>query len=534
MGSQHRVFCVVAIALLVAFGIWGTLPSTPAASAEEFQALSVPSTGPLPGQIIIDPDHPQWLMRKGGQHVYVCGPGDPEDFLYLGTRNADGTRDGDQVQRIQKLIKYGGNCIYMQVVRTHGGDAKLDTTHNPFVNSEPNQGLDEDILNQWEDWVTLMDRNDILIYLFLYDDGARIWNTGDRVGPEEKAFVEAIVQRFKHHKNLVWNVGEESEERYSAARVQAIAEVIQQTDDHNHLIGNHHLSGTTFKAWQPEGAINHYSMQLNSSGEEAHQGAIATLNEAAGRYQVIYSESTAAPTDIEGARHHAWAVAMGGLMPMFLSMDIASTPAESLQQCRFLQQFFEGTDFYSMFPHDELSEAETKYVLANPGRSYIVYADQLQHTIGLKDVPAGRCLISWLDCQTGRTATGKTLCEQPGQATFKKPVGFGSECAAWIRFPDARPTNAVARHKTVQPTSTTPASMNMPPAVSDFTITVRGESKTFFHLQLSDSDGPGPYTYTIVSGPKHGKLEGKNNDRSIRQIQLFVVPTISLGRFTMV
>src|ERR671918_565883 len=53
-----------------------------------------------PGQIIIDPQHPQWLKRNAGGHVFICGPGDPEEFLYLGTRNPDGTRDGDQVQRI--------------------------------------------------------------------------------------------------------------------------------------------------------------------------------------------------------------------------------------------------------------------------------------------------------------------------------------------------------------------------------------------------------------------------------------------------
>jgi hypothetical protein len=93
-----------------------------------------------------------------------------------------------------------------------------------------------------------MDRNEILIYLFFYDDGAHPWDTGDRVGPQEKAFLETIVKRFQHHRNLIWIVGEESEERYSTARVQAIAEVIRGADEHGHLIGDHHVSGTTFKA----------------------------------------------------------------------------------------------------------------------------------------------------------------------------------------------------------------------------------------------------------------------------------------------
>src|SRR5262245_49975079 len=130
---------------------------------------AAPAQSPLPGQIVIDPDHPHALKRHGGRHVFICGPGDPEDFLYRGTRNADGTRDGDQAALIRKLIDHGGNCLYVQVVRTHGGDAKDDRTHNPFIDSDPAKGLDEDILNQWTEWFALADRHDILIYLFFYD-----------------------------------------------------------------------------------------------------------------------------------------------------------------------------------------------------------------------------------------------------------------------------------------------------------------------------------------------------------------------------
>ena len=54
---------------------------------------------------------------------------------------------------------------------------------------------------------------------------------------------------------------------------------------------------------------------------------------------------------------------MGGLMPIMLHMEIAGTPVEALQQCRYLQTFFESTDFYKMASHDELRHAGTKYVL---------------------------------------------------------------------------------------------------------------------------------------------------------------------------
>ena len=59
---------------------------------------------PLPGQIIVDPENASWLVYnrdrdKNGKldPFFMCGPGDPEEFLYRGTRNPDGTRNGDQV-----------------------------------------------------------------------------------------------------------------------------------------------------------------------------------------------------------------------------------------------------------------------------------------------------------------------------------------------------------------------------------------------------------------------------------------------------
>jgi hypothetical protein len=113
-------------------GLWillvsSVVPATGQAELDDPNALR--------GQIIVHPRRPAWLKRNGGGGVFLCGPGDPEDFLYRGRRAGDGTRDGDQVTLIRKLIRHGGNCIYMQIIRSHGGDGQRD--HNPFVDSDP-------------------------------------------------------------------------------------------------------------------------------------------------------------------------------------------------------------------------------------------------------------------------------------------------------------------------------------------------------------------------------------------------------------
>ena len=65
----------------------------------------------------------------------------------------------------------GANSIYFQAVKSHGGDG--DSTMNPFVDSNVNGLLDEDILDQWETWFTAMDNAGIAIFFMFYDDNSR-------------------------------------------------------------------------------------------------------------------------------------------------------------------------------------------------------------------------------------------------------------------------------------------------------------------------------------------------------------------------
>ena len=103
----------------------------------------------------------------------MCGPGDPEDFLYRGKLRTDGTREGDQAELIEKIKGTGANCIYLMAVRSHGGDG--DKTHNPFVNNDASKGVNPKVLEQWEEWFSEMDKNGIVIYFFIYDYSTRIW-----------------------------------------------------------------------------------------------------------------------------------------------------------------------------------------------------------------------------------------------------------------------------------------------------------------------------------------------------------------------
>jgi len=383
------------------------------------------------GHIIADSEHPQWLKRRNGGPFFMCGPGDPEDFLYRGSLQPDGTRDGDQMALIEKLQGTGANCIYLMAIRSHGGDG--DRTHNPFIDNDPRKGINPKVLAQWETWFTEMDNNDIVIYFFIYDDSARIWNTGDEVGRQERDFIYTLVNKFEHHANLIWCIAEEYQERLSVERVKNIAAEIRDADDYDHAIAVHKLNGLDFSEFADEPNIDQFAIQYNITDADAlHEAMVDTWKQAAGRYNLNMSEAKDWGTGRE-LRLRCWACAMGGAYVMVLGMDIASTPKSDLEDCGRLVRFFESTNFNEMSPHDDLAFAGTKYVLARPGESYIAYSPELQGKIGLTKLRAGIYNLRWFDCTIGREVMQEEIEVTGGSQSWAKPEGIGTEMAVYIK-----------------------------------------------------------------------------------------------------
>lgn len=386
----------------------------------------------------------------------MCGPGDPEDFLYRGKLNPDGTRDGDQMALIEKLkgtganpvrdptrlgegpagvpkgkVSNGANCIYMMVVRSHGGDG--DKTHNPFIDNDPNKGLNSKVLEQWEEWFDQMDKNDIVVYLFFYDDSAKVWDTGDQVGQKERNFIQGIVDKFEHHKNLIWCVAEEYDEAFSPQRVKNIAATIRAADDYGHVIAVHKHSGLDFSEFADDSHIDQFAVQYNVPTAEAlHEGIVSAWKRAQGRYNLNMSEAADYGTGSE-ARKKSWACAMGGAYIMILQMDIANTAKSDMEDCGRLVQFFNSTNFNQMSPHDELRYAGTQYVLALSGDSYIAYASALEGEIGLKSMTGGTYRFRWFDCATGNQVTQENINVAADSQSWPKPDGIGSQLAVYIK-----------------------------------------------------------------------------------------------------
>lgn len=381
--------------------------------------------------VSVMPGRPQWLCRPDGRPLFICGPGDPEDFLYRGKLNPDGTRSGDQLALIRKLAGTGANSIYIMAVRSHGGDG--DSTHNPFVDHDPAKGLNQAVLNQWEGWLRELDRAGIVTFFFLYDDSARVWATGDRVCEAERAFVRGLVDRFEGIGNLVWCVAEEYQEALTARRASLLAAEIRAADDYDHPIAVHKLPGLSFEEFADDPCVDVFAMQLERGAAGAlHRWCVKAWRLAAGRYNVTMAE---APDFGVGqrARRKMWACAMAGAYVMVLDMDIASTPPSDLEDCGRLVRFFERTEFYEMAPHDELAWKDTEYVLACPGDSYIAYTSRGRGLVGLRGLRPGTYRMRWMDCATGKEVVWRGIRVKSGEAAWSKPKGLGREIVVYVR-----------------------------------------------------------------------------------------------------
>ena len=523
--------------LLLLIGTVGFAQQTPSAGKNQ-----------LPGQVIHDPANPTKLVYnrdsdKDGKldPFFLCGPGDPEAFLYRGKRNADGTRSGDQMQLIHKMMMYGGNSAYIVAVRTHGGDSPKsheeepviypDTLHNPWIDQNNHKGLNSAMLDQWEQWFAEMDRNGILIYFFIYDDGIHI---GPRLGwpldekgalhPGEKAFVQGLVKRFKHHKHLIWCVMEEDQEigKDWKAHTSKIAEAIAQADNHNHIIATHQHGGNVF-FHKGDPNISQFALQTDKKvvieKKPFRKWMLDAYANAEGMYSVVMSEDfvhgkiSVPNKNREECRQRNWISAMASAYVMVLGMDIAHTPTEWLNDCKIIQHFFERTNFNQMVPNDSLAANETEYVLVNPGYDYILYGSNTTSQLGLRQGLKGRFTLRWLDCISGKTTEQKQVLLNGGANEWDKPVSFGKEVALYIEREDKRPSVEVAR-VAKQSGSVPNVVQKTTPKIESVSVKVAPDNEEPIQLAYSDPDGgPGPYTFTIIAQPKHGVLSGVGNDR---------------------
>ena len=98
-----------------------------------------------------------------------------------------------------------------------------------------------------------------------------------------------------------------------------------------------------------------------------------------------------------------------------------------------LVRFFRGVAWFRMRPRDDLAAGSTRWVLADPGRAYVLYSYDAAGPMGLRQAPPGRCELRWFDPVSGEEVRRDGVRLAGGRPAWPKPPGFGEEAALYVR-----------------------------------------------------------------------------------------------------
>ncbi len=413
----------------------GSRPANPHPLNPVFQNIMTGITNtapqPLTGQVIVDPEHPNRMVYNGVYQegrlkpCFFAGPGDPEDFFYNNPTN-----------NLNLLKARGARCTYITAYLADFGGGSPGSVA-AFTNT----------LDAWETYITELEDAGIITVIFFFDDSVPLpsdWETA----------VDAIVNKFKHHKLLIWSVAEEYAEALTTTEVSAVAERIRAADDHAHIIGVHQNSGTSF-AFNANTNLQMFFIQNNvTTASAVHDGLLNARTNTSGQKILNLSEiEDHAKKDRMTVRQWNWAAALGGASAVqVLWMGRASDPAdwnaqEKYDDCARLMDFMESaTLLNTLSPRDDLAFGATQWVLADPGQAYIAYSTN-GGAMGLKGVIAGDYYFRWLDIPSGTIVQQTNVTVSAGDQSWTRPPGIGSEAAIYI----------VTGTNTVPPDTTPPA-----------------------------------------------------------------------------
>jgi len=413
----------------------------------------------LPGQVIIAGSNPGYLKYNGGGPVFLSGPDNPEDFLFRGTLNADGTRSGGgQTDMINRMAKAGVNAFHCQMFRMQRCNFKEegDDTHCPFTNHEPSQLLDRDVLNQWDRWLDQFEENGIIVHLEFYNDATDVemmgWklDSGGNLHPDEKRWIEGIVKRFKHHANIIWGIEESCNKlpRSHTPHFKKIGEIIAQADNHNHpivqsfvvpndpegdfpsgggtsedYIGDPHIRLVTWLHVVPHG----------DNFDKQHAEYLKYYQRDSANFVVLKNETYHHPRSGPKSRKYMWSCAMAGIHALEAYHHADTSSVSTLRDVGRINTFMQQTDLPKMKPRDDIAAGSTKWVLANPGESYIAYTYEYSGPMGVKNMAAGTYDLMWFDTVDGDMVTQTGISVPSGEVTWSKPYSMGSEVALYIK-----------------------------------------------------------------------------------------------------
>ena len=170
--------------------------------------------------------------------------------------------------------------------------------------------------------------------------------------------------------------------------------------------------------------------------EAQHREYLSYHTRDARDFVVLKNETFHHPRKSPLSRRYMWSCAMAGIHTLEAYHHADTSPEAVLREDGFISAFMERTDFYRMKPSDELAAGSTKWVLANPGASYIAYTYDYSGPLGLEGLRAGKYDLLWFDTVDGGMLKQNGVEVDAGEASWAKPDSMSNEVALYVKRVD--------------------------------------------------------------------------------------------------
>ncbi len=410
-----------------------------------------------------------YFHTEDGKPILKMGTNSPENFLayadidstysydkekmYLKTwqPHVKDWKDGDPTWKKGKgkgiigalnyLAEQNMNSIYALTLNIEG-DAR-DVW--PFLSHKKEDYLRYDVskLAQWDIVFSHAEDLGIMIQLVTQEkENELILDNGD-TGLERKLYYRELIARFAHHKNIIWNMGEENgsapwwphaqndQQRYAMIRyvkdadpyknpvvIHTLPEDFMREDILKKLVGYEKLDGVSMQIGNITD-IHHDIKKYKALSKASEKPWIVTMDE-------IGPWHTGAPDDANNSRidslrtHVLWSTLTAGgagvewyfgwlKPPNDLNAEDLRSRSKVWKQASIARDFFEKLPYAEMESMDDRILAGKGFLFGKKPDTYLLYLESAENAIiDFKDIE-GKFEIFWFDPRLGGELQKGTL-----------------------------------------------------------------------------------------------------------------------------
>ena len=314
-------------------------------------------------------DH--FLQFSNGEYWLKGGANEPEDFLVPGVNAGFSSKEA----AIDFLANKGINSIYLMLDNIDGDRQNIW----PWIGAtqaeakQNHERFDVTRLAGWEDTFEMIQDRGLVLHIVFEDDSA--WT-----GFNRQLYYREMIARFGHFNGLYWNLAEEYNEVYSASEIKSYAQIFSDLDAYNHPLTVHQQGGLS--NWEP--FLGDSNFDLTSFQTESTPQNDAAIDwyqnvEDSGRIvPVAFDESTRllSASERDLFRHIAWSIYTGGAnYETYTRLGSAGYPEyeQIFADIGRARELLSGLDFWKMRPRNDLLTSGEGYVLAEEGKTYLVF-----------------------------------------------------------------------------------------------------------------------------------------------------------------